>query len=181
MKFILFILSFILWTNVYSQKWLDNTCPIEKNITKTDYISTKANNLLTLVIDQEGKLVVNGDQKKNIAEIEFKEMVYEFLINPERDKSKASSPKDAIIAISSYGEYPEYDLILTYIREVYLYAWDLSAKEKYSSTYAELECRKRTKIRQNNFPYRVFEMDKESPKKNNTYPVPSFDGDVIDN
>ena len=181
MKHHLLFLSFIFYVSGHSQIWLDNTCPIEENITKIDYISAKTNNLLTLLIDQEGKLVINGNQQESISEIELKESVYEFLTNPNQNKSNASSPKQAIIALGAYGEYPEYEMILTYLREVYLYAWDNRAKEQFNSPYTALGCKKRSKIRQDYFPYRIFEMDNDSPKEKNKYPIPSFAGDVIDN
>jgi hypothetical protein len=167
----------------FSQKWLDNTCPIEGKISDEAYTSAKANNLLTLIIDQEGTLMMNGKRKKGMSEIQFKEAVYEFLTNPAKDKTKADSPKEAIIALGSYGEHESYDLILRYVREVYLYAWDTASEEKYQSIYADLNCKKREKIRSNEFPYNVLELNTKDDKEKPSFSpgVPPFAGDVIDN
>ena len=163
--------------------WLDNTCRIEDEVSKEEYTAAKSNNLLTLVIDQEGKLLMNGIRKESMSEIEFKEAVYNFMTNPNDDKTKADSPKLAIIALGSYGEHEYYDLILRYVREVYLYAWDNAAEDKYQTFYADLDCKKRKKIRSGNFPYNVLELkSQEDTKKPSFSPgVPKFSGDVIDN
>ena len=168
-----------------SQIWLDNSCPVDQKITNEDYTSVKVNNLLTLVVDQEGKLLMNGKRQDDMSEIKFKEAVYDFLTNPTENSIKADSPKEAIIALGSYGEHEYYDLILRYVREVYLYAWDTAAEEKYSSIYMDLNCKKRKKIRTGEFPYNVLELNSQKQtdtKKPSFSPgVPSFDGDVTDN
>lgn len=183
MKLILFNLVFFsLVGTTYCQTWLDNSCPIEEKISNEEYTSAKSNNLLTLVLDQEGKLLINSRKSDGLSEIKFKESVYEFLANPSQDKAKADSPKEAIIALGSYGEHELYNLILKYVREVYLYAWDTAAKEKYDETYVNLDCKKRKKIRKNGFPYNLLELENEENKKPKiTIGVPPFEGDVIDN
>ncbi|MFO7743862.1 MAG: hypothetical protein R6V36_00590 [Psychroflexus sp.] len=184
MKTLLFtVLCFSLIGVTHSQVWLDNTCPIEKETSSEDYTSAKSNNLLTLVINQEGKLLMNGIEKEGISEIQFKEAVYQFLTNPNKDKTKADSPKQAIVALGSYGEHDAYELILKYVREVYLYAWDTSAEEKYETFYADLGCKQRKKIRNRDFPYNVIELNSEDDAKKPSFSpgVPPFAGDVIDN
>lgn len=177
------VLYLLIISSAHSQVWLDNTCPIEIEISNEDYTSSKSNNLLTLIIDQEGKLLMNGIKKEGISEIKFKEAVYDFIANPNKEKTKADSSKQAIIALGSYGEHDSYDLILTYVREVYLYAWDTTAEEKYETFYANLDCKKRKKIRNGNFPYNVIELNSEEDTKKPSFSpgVPTFSGDVIDN
>lgn len=185
MKSLLFaIICFTFFGTTYSQKWFDETCPIEEKLSSEDYTSVSSNNLLTLIVDQDGKLLMNGKRNDGLSEIQFKEAVYEFLTNPNKDKTKANSPKQAIIGLGSYGKHEYYELILRYVREVYLYAWDTAAEEKYNSIYAELNCKKRKKIRNADFPYNVIELNekKDDNKKPSFSPgVPPFEGDVSDN
>jgi len=185
MKALVFAALAIFSISGHSQIWLDNSCPIDYKVTNEEYTSVKANNLLTLVVDQEGKLMMNGKRQDDMSEIKFKEAVYNFLTNPSGESIKADSPKQAIIALGSYGEHDYYDLILRYVREVYLYAWDTTAEEKYSSIYMDLNCKKREKIRTGDFPYNVLELNNQKQtdtKKPGFSPgVPSFDGDVSDN
>ena len=184
MKTLIFTLLYLSMLSIaHSQVWLDNTCLIEKEISNEDYTSSKSNNLLTLVINQEGKLLMNGVKKEVISEIQFKEAVYDFMTNPNKEKTKADSSKQAIIALGSYGEHDSYDLILTYVREVYLYAWDTAAEKKYETFYADLNCKKRDKIRNGDFPYNVIELNSEEDTKKPSFSpgVPTFSGDVIDN
>lgn len=185
MKIIFFtVCCFLFLSTAFGQKWLDDSCPIEKKITAEDYTSAKSKNLLTLIIDQEGKLLMNGKRQEGMSEIQFKEAVYEFLTNPSKDKTKAGSPKKAIIALSDYGKHESYDLIKRYVREVYLYAWDETSEEKYDKIYTDLDCKKRKKVRNAEFPYNVMELEteEEDDKKPSFSPgVPTFAGDVIDN
>lgn len=185
MKILFFtVASLLITATTFSQKWLDNTCSIEKEVSNEEYTSAKPSNLLTLIIDQEGKLLMNGKRNEGMSEIQFKESVYDFLTNPEKDKTKADSPKEAIIALGSYGNHDSYDLILRYVREVYLYAWDTASEEKYQAIYADLDCKKRKKIRSSEFPYNVLQLNtKEKDKKKPSFSpgVPPFEGDVKDN
>lgn len=180
--FLLNLVFFILIGTSYSQTWLDNSCPIEEKVTNEKYTSSKSNNLLTIILDQEGKLLVNDKKSDGLSEIKFKETVYDFMVNPSKDETKADSPEQAIIAIGSYGVNETYDLILTYLREVYLYAWDTAAKEKYGEIYMDLDCKKRKKIRNKEFAYNIFELNtKEKSKPKMNIGIPPFRGDVIDN
>lgn len=176
------IIYFLLIGTTYCQTWLDDSCPLDKKIRNEDYSSAKPNNTLTLILNQEGDLLINNKKSDGLSEIKFKETVYEFLSNPSKDKTKADSPKQGIIALGSYGEHELYNLILKYVREVYLYAWDTAAKEKYDETYVNLNCKKRTKVRKSGFHYNVLELSSEKEKKPKiTIGVPPFKGDVIDN
>jgi hypothetical protein len=185
MKTLLSFLSILLLSSLsFGQQWLDKTCKIENEITNEEYTSAQSNNILTLIIDQEGKLLMNGKKKEGLSEIQFKESVYDFLANPSNIKTMSDSPKQAIIALGSYGEHENYDLILRYVREIYLYAWDTYSEEKYQVIYSDLDCKKREKIRSKNFPYNIIELgkDKDDSKKPSFSPgVPPFSGDVIDN
>lgn len=181
--FLILFISLVSAASCFSQTWLDNSCPIEVEISNEQYTSAKSNNLLTLIIDQEGKLLMDGKRKDGISEIQFKETVYDFLTNPSKDKNKADSPKQAIIALGSYGKHDSYDLILRYVREVYLYAWDTASEEKYETIYMDLDCKMRKKIRDKSFPYHILELDskkKEQKKPNSTPGVPPFASDIID-
>ena len=185
MKTLLSFLSILLLSSLsFGQQWLDKTCKIENEITNEEYTSAQSNNILTLIIDQEGKLLMNGKKKEGLSEIQFKESVYDFLANPSNIKTKSDSPKQAIIALGSYGEHENYDLILRYVREIYLYAWDTYSEEKYQVIYSDLDCKKREKIRSKNFPYNIIKLGKykDDSKKTGFSPgVPTFSGDVIDN
>ncbi|MBZ9787477.1 hypothetical protein LB456_08405 [Psychroflexus sp. CAK57W] len=184
MKFFLMLfMSLVSAVSSFSQTWLDDSCPIEEKISNEEYTSANPNNLLTLIIDQEGKLLMKGKRKEGMSEIQFKETVYDFLTNPSKDKSKADSPKQAIIALGSYGKHDSYDLILKYVREVYLYAWDTASQEKYETIYINLDCKKRKKVRTKDFPYNILELDseKEDKKPGSAPGVPPFSADVIDN
>lgn len=179
-----FFLILLLSNLSFGQQWLDTTCKIENEITNEEYTSAQSNNILTLIIDQEGKLLMNGQKKEGLSEIQFKELVYDFLSNPSSVKTKSDSPKQGIIALGSYGEHKNYDLILRYVREVYLYAWDAYSEEKYQVIYSDLDCKKREKIRSKNFPYNIIELgkDEEDSKKPSPSPgIPPFAGDVSDN
>jgi hypothetical protein len=179
-----FFLILFLSNLSFGQQWLDKTCGIENEINSEEYTSAQSNNILTLIINQEGKLLMNGQEQEGLSEIQFKELVYGFLANPLNLKTKSDSPKQAIIALGSYGEHKNYDLILRYVREVYLYAWDTYTQEKYQVIYSDLDCKKREKIRSKNFPYNIIELgkDEEDSKRPSFSPgVPMFSGDVIDN
>ncbi|SDG92767.1 hypothetical protein [Psychroflexus sediminis] len=167
----------------FGQTWLDNSCPIKEKISNEEYASKKPNNVLSLIINQEGKLLLNGKRNEGMSEIQFKEFIYDFLTNPSDHKAKADSPKQAIIALGSYGEHDSYNLILKYVREVYLYVWDTAAEERYNTIYMNLDCKQREKVRKQGFPYKVLELNHgEDEKKPSFSPgVPSFSGDVKDN
>jgi hypothetical protein len=182
MKTLLYIFfSFFFSSLTFGQQWLDNTCEIEDELTKEEYNSAKSNNILTLIIDQEGKLLVNGQKKDELSEILFKELVYDFLTNPSNEKTKADSPEKAIIALGSYGKRETYDLILKYVQEVYLYAWDTYSEEKYQSSYSDLDCKKREKVRKKEFHYNIIELNAEKKEnKKRGLSMPAF-SDVIDN
>ncbi|WP_127844843.1 hypothetical protein [Psychroflexus aestuariivivens] len=184
MKSIVFFLGLVLAsTGVFGQKWYDQQCEIEDEVSEAEYESTNERNILTVIIDQDNNLIINEKERNDLSEIKFKELVYTFLNNPNSDKDKAESPKKAIIALASYGEKDRYEMVLNYIREVYLYAWDLKSKEEYDENYIKLNCKKRSKIISKNYPYRVLELKSEEDKKNTPSPspgVPPFKGDVKD-
>ena len=182
------ILSFFLFVIIFtfqsqSQSWLDSDCEIDDKITLSDYSSAKVNNILSLIINQEGKLLMNGQLKEGLSEIQFKEELYDFITNPDRKKTKANSTQKAIIAMGKYGEHDTYNLIMKYVREVYLYAWDKTSQEEYDEIYANLNCRKRKKIRNKSLPYNVFELVQKQDNENkiNRGPsIPEFGGDATD-
>lgn len=185
MKSIVFFLGLVLTsTGVFGQKWYDQQCTIKEKVSTSEYESSKERNILSIIIDQDNNLIINDKERNDLSEIKFKELIYAFLNNPDSDKTKAESPKKAIIAMASYGEKDRYEMVLNYIREVYLYAWNLKANEEYDKNYIDLNCKKREKIISKHYPYRVLELKAETDKKNTPSAspgVPPFQGDVKDN
>ncbi len=182
MKKILTYLSLsILLTNAsMAQSWFDGQCDLENEVSNESLASSKENNTLNILLNQEGDLLINTLKSNGLSEIKFKELVYNFIMNPAKDKTKASSPKQAIVSIGTYNKENSYVIMLNYIREVYLYEWDKQAQEKYNSSYQDLSCKNRKKIR-DKIPYQVIELDKGKTKPKMIMGVPSFKGDVIDN
>ena len=156
----------------------------EDEITATDIDKADANDLLDIIINQEGKVMVNNKDLSFLNDVKFKEFIYTFITNPDDSNERASSPKNASIQINHYNHPEEYETYLTYIREVYYYLWNTEAQEKYEVTYNELDCKKRSKT-QKVAPYRIFEAKDRNKQKKKEGPrfigPPAFDGDVIDN
>ena len=183
MKSIYCTLILFFTLNMFSQKWLDNSCLIEEKITATDIDKADASDLLDIVINQEGKIIVNNKDLSYLNDVKFKEFIYTFITNPDESKDRASSPKKASIQINHYNHPKEYETYLTYIREVYYFLWNTEAQEKYEETYNNLDCKKRARV-QKVAPYRIFEVKNQKEKKKDGprfIGPPAFDGDVIDN
>lgn len=184
MKFVSYLFIFLFVTATQAQTWLDKTCEIEEQITATDIDKASKNDLLDIIINQEGKIMVNGKDLSFLNDVKFKEFIYTFITNPDASKDRPSNPKKASIQINHYNHPDEYETYLTYIREVYYFLWNNEAQEKYSSTYNDLDCKKRAKV-QKVAPYRLFEAKKKSEVRKKEGPrfigPPAFDGDVKDN
>ncbi len=184
MKQIVYVFLLLFVISAHAQKWIDNTCLIEEEITATDIDKANESDLLDIVINQEGKIMVNEKDLSFLNDVKFKEFIYTFITNPDKSKERASSPKNASIQINHYSHPDQYKVYLTYIREVYYYLWNTEAQEKYKETYNNLDCKKRSKV-QKVAPYRVFEAKdrKKQPKREGPRFIgpPAFDGDVIDN
>lgn len=181
-KLSIIVIFFISYTT-YAQVWVDKQCPIEKHITSLDVEESNERDILAIVINQEGKVLVNEKDLSYLSDVKFKEFVYTFITNPDESKSRASNPKKATFQINHYNHPEEYNTYLTYIREVYYFIWNSQAQEKYSLTYNELTCEQRAKL-QKGTPYRVFEVVKKTEEKKEKGPrflgPPAFSGDVKD-
>lgn len=185
MKPICYLFAFLFITaTTHAQKWIDNSCPIEEEITATEIEKANTSDLLDIIINQEGKVLVNGKDLSFLNDVKFKEFIYTFITNPDDSKERASNPKKASIQINHYNHPDEYETYLTYIREVYFFLWNNEAQEKYATAYNDLDCKKRAKV-QKVAPYRIFEPKLVSKKKKKNEPSfigpPAFDGDVKDN
>lgn len=184
MKSVLTLIVTLLITSVEAQIWLDKTCPIEEQILSNEITSANTRDLLDIIINQEGKVLVNNKDLSYLSDIKFKEFIYTFITNPDNNKLRASSPKKASIQINHYNHPTEYETYLTYIREVYYFIWNTASQEKFEKVYNDLDCKQREKV-QKNAPYRVFEVQKQTKKDKTNRPrfigPPAFDGDVKDN
>jgi hypothetical protein len=183
MKSIFYLFIFLFVGATQAQSWIDKTCSIEEQITATDIENASDRDILDIVINQEGKILVNEKDLTFLNEVKFKEFIYTFITNPDDSDSRASNPSKASFQINHYNHPEEYKKYLTYIREVYYFLWNTEAQEKYGVTYNELECKKRIKT-QKIAPYRVFEVTakKKKPQDGPRFiGPPAFSGDVNDN
>jgi len=184
MKNKLILLFCLAFGSTQGQEWFDKSCKnIGNEITAEAFNASQKRNILNVVINQAGEIEINGITKENISEIAFKEVVLDFITNPQSDKSKADKPENVFIQIKSYNKDSQTENALqTYIQEVYLYLWDKHAEEKYSSTYVDLNCKKRAKVF-DKYPLRlVAGIEKKTEKKKpRGVGVPQFKGDVNDN
>ncbi len=185
MKYLLVILVCILGFKTFSQSWLDGKCKtLDQTITSSEFNEVNQKNILNLIINQAGEIVINGEEKGNLREIAFKELVLDFVTNPKQNKNKASNPDKVYIQLSSFKKNSnQLEEFKTYIQEVYIYLWDKYAIEKYESSYVELNCKKRSKVFET-YPLRIIGEFKNKEKSNNRpkgVGVPPFAGDVNDN
>lgn len=184
MKNKIVIIFSLIFISTQGQEWLDKSCKsIGKQITAEAFIASQKRNVLNVVINQAGVIELNGKAKTNLTEIAFKEQILDFVTNPQSDKSKAEKPEKVFIQLKSLNKDSKTEAALkTYIQEVYLYLWDKNAEDKYSSSYIDLNCKKRAKVF-NNYPLRLivgFE-EKVEKKRPRGVGVPTFNGDVNDN
>lgn len=186
MKKTVILLLFAFFYQTYqAQEWYDDQCDIETKIDLKTYKKENVRNILTIIIDQENTLILNDEPHPQMSEVKFKEYILDFITNPENKKTSAESPKSAIIAISSFGEKNNMQMIQNYVREVYLYLWNQKAVQEYDKQWPNLNCKKREKIVKKYFPYNLYKIENESDtskKKENMFlSTPTFKGDVNDN
>lgn len=181
------ILAFLICFSIhysYSQVWLDGKCKeLDIALSSSDFIEAKEKNILNIIINQADEIVINNKTKSNLREIAFKELVLDFVTNPNKGNNKADDPSKVYIQLDSYKETSkQLQTFKTYIQEVYIYLWDKSANEKYDLSYIELNCKKRAKILKA-FPLRIIGNNKTEKKNNRPkgIGVPPFSGDVRDN
>lgn len=185
MKYTLALLVCLIGFSAYTQSWLDGKCKtLDQTITSSEFNEVNQRNVLKLIINQAGELVINDEEKANLREIAFKELVLDFVTNPKQNKNKASNPDKVYIQLSSFKKNSkQLEEFKAYIQEVYIYLWDKYAGEKYDSSYVGLNCRKRSKVFET-YPLRIIGEVKSSEKSNNRpkgVGVPPFAGDVNDN
>lgn len=184
---ILFFISLI-GVSMYAQQWFDPSCEItDSRVAPVSLDAAEARNILKVVINQAGIIELNGEAYPDISEIAFKELVLDYVTNPNKDKNKAGNPDKIYVLLKSYNNDNTeiLDSLKTYIQDVYLYIWDGEAQERYSSTYIDLKCNKRAKVFKD-YPLKLIlnpdlskEKDGNNPPKR--FGVPPFPGDVIDN
>ena len=181
----LLVLFLMIGLTINAQSWVDGKCNQLSDVTLNDFKNAKEENRLQLIINQEEKLVANGQDISFLSSVQRKEYLYNFIMNPDGQADLAKKPDKAFIRVRSFG-YPEAKKrLIDQLRDVYYIIWTDAAVEKYAKDYVELACKKRNKI-QRKYPYQVIERIEKRKKGNKTQPptpmtAPSFKGDVSDN
>lgn len=170
-----------------AQNWLDSSCKnIEDSVNELEFKSASDRNVLKIIINQAGEIEINEVVKTGLSEIQFKELVLDYVTNPKKDKDKADKPEKVFIQLKSFNKNKDQLAnIKAYVQDVYLYLWDKASDEKYDTTYIDLKCKKRKKIF-DAYPLRlVSEISKNNKKKTTTIRrgpgLPNFGGDVKKN
>ncbi len=167
----------------FSQEWLDQNCSVEAQVHAEDISNASERNLLKMIINQEGKLMVNDKDLSILNDTKLKEYLYAFIVNPDESEQWSKSPKKAYISLKHYNHAEEFERVEQNIREVYYFLWNTYAQEKYEDDYVNLDCKKRAKV-QKQYPYHIY-LPKKSKKEDKDKPQfsgpPPFEADVIDN
>jgi len=168
-----------------AQSWFDTSCKnIDDSLIAEEFNTTDDRNILKIIINQAGDVVINGTEKPNLTEIKFKEYVLDFVTNPKGTRNKASKPENVIVQLGSYqNDKTKIDKYKSYVYDVYLYLWDQASDEKYADTYMNLKCNKREKIF-NAYPLKIIGQEEKEEKTNRLkrgIGVPDFGGDTIKN
>ncbi|MCH8535421.1 MAG: hypothetical protein LAT51_10165 [Flavobacteriaceae bacterium] len=183
MKKIFFLLFLLMCQLSISQNWLDQKCEVDARLFPEDIDKASERNFLDVIINQEGKIMVNNKDLSILNEAKFKEYIYFFIENPNEDDQLAKSPKKAMISLKHYNHPEQFEAIEQQIREVYYFLWNNYAQEKYEDDYINLTCKERSKV-QKEYPYNLYlpkkTKEKEKGKPNFAGPPP-FEGDVKDN
>ena len=184
MKILSILIISLISFSIQAQEWFDKSCKnIDDSFIVETFNTTQPRNILKVIVNQAGVLELNGEERQNMSEIALKEWVLEFITNPNNDKKKAEKPENVFVQLKSFNnDAKTLNSLKSYIQDVYLYLWDKHAEEKYSSTYIDLNCKKRAKIF-SDFPlFFVTDLEKNKlNKKRFGVGVPTFGGDVIDN
>lgn len=185
MKTIILCLICLSCFTTQAQNWFDKSCKnIDDSLIAEEFNTSDERNILKIIINQAGDLVINEVEKPNITEIKFKEYVLDFVTNPKGSNEKAAKPEKVIVQLDSYQkDNAKINNYKSYVYDVYLYLWDQKSNEKYSDTYMNLNCKKREKIF-NAYPLKIIGK-LETKEKTNTpkrgIGVPDFGGDTVDN
>jgi len=171
--------------NVNAQSWIDGKCKLITRAKLSDFKDAKDQNRLKLVFNQEKKLMADNQDVSFLNEVQRKEYLYNFIMNPDEKDDLAKKPNKAVIRVESYGHPKAKKNLISQLRDVYYIIWSDASIQKYDEEYVNLDCKKRKKI-QKDYPYQVIEgIDRSNKKEKNQSPtpmgVPSFQGDVIDN
>lgn len=182
MKNIIVLLISFLSLSSFAQSWFDPSCKdIDEQFAIEEFNSSQTQNILKVIVNQAGDLEINDELKPNMSEIAFKEMVLDFVTNPNNEKYKAEKPEKVFIQLKSFNKTNDLENIKSYIQDVYLYLWDKASEKKYNSTYIDLNCKKRAKIYKA-FPLRITKDKAATVKKPEIrVGVPPFEGDVKKN
>ena len=184
-KLILSVLC-VLSYNIYAQDWFDKSCDnIDDTVIQEEFKTENDRNIIKIIVNQAGDIEINGVEKSDLTEIEFKEYILDFVTNPNASKDKAVKPEKVIFQTGSFQKgSKKIDKYTNYVYDVYLYLWDKASQTKYKSTYLDLNCKKREKIF-NSFPLKIIGgLDKKENKtkqKRKGIGVPTFGGDAIKN
>ncbi|MDR9400420.1 MAG: hypothetical protein RI558_03265 [Psychroflexus sp.] len=179
---LIYLVLLVITLNLNAQSWIDGKCRIENKIPLNDFKSAKKENKLNLIINQEEKLTANKTDISFLNNVQRKEFLYNFIMNPDKQDDLAQKPDKAFIRVKSFGFADAKNQLINQIKDVYFLIWSEAAQEKYGKDYVALDCKSREKI-QKKFPYQVIESnDKDkSDKKPKFSGPPSFNGDVRDN
>lgn len=185
MKNIMICLLCTIGLTLHAQTWFDNSCKnIDESIAPEEFKTLEERNVLKIIVNQAGDIEINDELKPNMSEIGFKELVLDFVTNPNNNKEKADRPEKVVIQLKSFQKDPKKtESLKAYVYDVYLYLWDLESDAKYSSTYVNLNCKKREKIF-NNFPLKIIGGLEKKQKTDNIRKgigVPEFGGDAVKN
>lgn len=186
MKTIILCLIGVLSFTAQAQSWFDTACKnIDDSLMAEEFKTSDDRNILKIIINQAGELIINGNEKQNFSEIKFKEYVLDFVTNPKERKNKAAKPEKVVVQLDSYqNDNSKIDKYKSYVYDVYLYLWDRASNKKYEKTYINLKCKKREKI-YNAYPLKITghldSKEKTSTPIKRGIGVPDFGGDTIDN
>lgn len=185
MKTLILLVFLSITSLVSAQKWFDGNCKLNDPVSDEQYKGEKLRNLFTVIVAQDNTLIINDEPYQQLSEIKFKEMVLNFIDNPKKNNQLADSPTNAIIALRSFGNKERLELLETYIREVYLYLWNTTAKKEFETPFADLNCKKRERIFDKFYPYNYYLIQSKNSTKNQfpskTPGPPPFPSDVKDN
>ncbi len=188
MKTIAFLTLCTISLSLNAQSWFDKSCVnIDEEVLEEDFKASSERNILKIIVNQAGDIEINDEVKKDINEIRFKELVLDFVTNPDDNKNKADKPEKVYVQIKSLNnDKKQLESIKYFVQDVYLYLWDKEADQRFKSAYVDLNCKKREKVF-NAFPLRIIDDVKAEKKKSNNLPrksgpgLPPFGGDVKKN
>jgi len=187
MKRTLLLFFGLIFISANAQPWFDKSCKgIDDIVLEEEFNNASKRNILKIIINQADEIEINDEVRKGLSEIAFKELILNFVTNPNGDKNKPEKPEKVIVHLKSLNKKSEkIKSIEYYIQDVYLYLWDLESADRFKSSYVDLNCKKREKVF-NSVPLKIIS-DIDKDKKTNNLPkrrgpgLPPFGGDVKNN